>query len=68
MIVFQSQIAKNLQTVIERVIPLLPPEHQQQVAVAVEQAKQVTMNQLNTLMVVSGPKSSPKRPSPPNQS
>jgi hypothetical protein len=46
----QTEIAKRLNAICAQVIPFLSQEHQQQVAAAVERAKQVTMNELNAII------------------
>lgn len=46
----QSEIAKRLSTICAQIIPFLSQEHQQQVATAVERAKQVTMTELNQII------------------
>jgi len=46
----QTEIAKRLNAIIAQVIPFLSQEHQQQVAAAVERAKQVTMTELNAII------------------
>uniref|UniRef100_A0A8B9F733 TLE family member 1, transcriptional corepressor n=1 Tax=Amazona collaria TaxID=241587 RepID=A0A8B9F733_9PSIT len=50
----QTEIAKRLNTICAQVIPFLSQEHQQQVAQAVERAKQVTMAELNAIIGVRG--------------
>ncbi|XP_062924861.1 transducin-like enhancer protein 1 isoform X1 [Mobula hypostoma] len=50
----QTEIAKRLNTICAQVIPFLSQEHQQQVAQAVERAKQVTMAELNGIIGVRG--------------
>ncbi|CAG5114671.1 unnamed protein product, partial [Candidula unifasciata] len=50
----QTEIAKRLNAICAQVIPFLSQEHQQQVAAAVERAKQVTMQELNAIIGVSG--------------
>lgn len=45
---FQTEIVKRMSAIIGQVLPFLSQEHQQQVATAVERAKQVTMADLNT--------------------
>ncbi|KAK6631469.1 hypothetical protein RUM44_005996 [Polyplax serrata] len=45
-----TEIAKRLNAIIAQVLPFLPQEHQQQVATAVERAKQVTMTELNAII------------------
>lgn len=50
---FQTEIAKRLNAIIAQVLPFLAQEHQQQVATAVERAKQVTMTELNAIIGVS---------------
>ncbi|XP_050313205.1 protein groucho isoform X4 [Anthonomus grandis grandis] len=49
----QTEIAKRLNAIIAQVMPFLAQEHQQQVASAVERAKQVTMTELNAIIGVS---------------
>jgi transketolase len=49
---FQTEIAKRLNAICAQVIPFLSQEHQQQVAAAVERAKQVTMTELNAIIGV----------------
>lgn len=51
--VFQTEIAKRLNAIIAQILPFLSQEHQQQVATAVERAKQVTMTELNAIIGVS---------------
>ncbi|XP_065889415.1 transducin-like enhancer protein 1 isoform X2 [Dysidea avara] len=46
----QIEIARRLNEICAQVIPFLSSEHQQQVAAAVERAKQVTMSELNAIM------------------
>ncbi|KAF6210653.1 hypothetical protein GE061_013760 [Apolygus lucorum] len=46
----QTEIAKRLNTIIAQLLPFLAQEHQQQVASAVERAKQVTMTELNAII------------------
>ncbi|XP_066944748.1 transducin-like enhancer protein 3 isoform X3 [Macrobrachium rosenbergii] len=46
----QTEIAKRLSAIIAQVLPFLSQEHQQQVATAVERAKQVTMTELNAII------------------
>ncbi|XP_029044338.1 protein groucho isoform X3 [Osmia bicornis bicornis] len=46
----QTEIAKRLNAIIVQVLPYLTQEHQQQVANAVERAKQVTMTELNAII------------------
>ncbi|KAL0870712.1 hypothetical protein ABMA27_005652 [Loxostege sticticalis] len=48
----QTEIAKRLSAIIGQVLPFLAQEHQQQVASAVERAKQVTMSELNAIIGV----------------
>ena len=50
---FQSEIVKRLSAIVAQVLPFLSQEHQQQVATAVERAKQVTMSELNSVIGVS---------------
>lgn len=49
----QTEIAKRLNAIIAQILPFLSQEHQQQVASAVERAKQVTMTELNAIIGVS---------------
>ena len=44
----QTEIVKRMSAIIGQVLPFLSQEHQQQVATAVERAKQVTMSDLNS--------------------
>ncbi|XP_025193208.1 transducin-like enhancer protein 4 isoform X2 [Melanaphis sacchari] len=46
----QTEIAKRLNAIIAQIMPFLSQEHQQQVATAVERAKQVTMTELNAII------------------
>ncbi|XP_052742340.1 protein groucho [Bicyclus anynana] len=46
----QTEIAKRLSGIIGQVLPFLAQEHQQQVATAVDRAKQVTMSELNAII------------------
>uniref|UniRef100_A0A6P7F4C6 Transducin-like enhancer protein 4 n=1 Tax=Diabrotica virgifera virgifera TaxID=50390 RepID=A0A6P7F4C6_DIAVI len=46
----QTEIAKRLNAIIAQILPFLSQEHQQQVATAVERAKQVTMTELNQII------------------
>lgn len=50
--ILQTEIAKRLSAIIGQVLPFLAQEHQQQVASAVERAKQVTMTELNAIIGV----------------
>uniref|UniRef100_I3KED6 TLE family member 3, transcriptional corepressor a n=1 Tax=Oreochromis niloticus TaxID=8128 RepID=I3KED6_ORENI len=52
--VFQTEIAKRLNAILAQIMPFLSQEHQQQVAQAVERAKQVTMTELNAIIGVRG--------------
>lgn len=52
-ILLQTEIAKRLNAIIAQILPFLSQEHQQQVATAVERAKQVTMTELNAIIGVS---------------
>ncbi|KAL1394333.1 hypothetical protein pipiens_012027 [Culex pipiens pipiens] len=45
-----TEIAKRLNALIGQLLPFLATEHQQQVAQAVERAKQVTMPELNAII------------------
>ena len=49
----QTEIGKRLDAIIRQVLPFLSGEHQQQVAMAVERAKQITMAELNAVMQVN---------------
>lgn len=46
----QTEIAKRLNAICAQIIPFLSQEHQQQVAAAVDRAKQVTMQELNVII------------------
>ncbi|VDD76528.1 unnamed protein product, partial [Mesocestoides corti] len=46
----QMEIAKRLNAILTQVIPFLAQEHQSQVASAIERAKQVTMQELNSVL------------------
>ncbi|CAG0912576.1 unnamed protein product [Notodromas monacha] len=46
----QTEIAKRLSAILVQIMPFLSPEHQQQVAAAVDRAKQVTMTELNAII------------------
>lgn len=48
----QTEIAKRLGALISQLMPFLATEHQQQVAQAVERAKQVTVPELNAIIGV----------------
>uniref|UniRef100_A0A673L0R1 Transducin-like enhancer protein 3 n=1 Tax=Sinocyclocheilus rhinocerous TaxID=307959 RepID=A0A673L0R1_9TELE len=50
----QTEIAKRLNAILAQIMPFLSQEHQQQVAQAVERAKQVTMTELNAIIGVRG--------------
>jgi len=60
----QTEICKRLDAIIRQVLPFLSGEHQQQVAVAVERAKQITMAELNAVMqqAAGGPGGMPGAP------
>ena len=45
------EIAKRLNAICAQVIPFLSQEHQQQVAAAVERAKQVTTSELHAIIM-----------------
>ncbi|ODM96780.1 Protein groucho-2 [Orchesella cincta] len=47
---FLTEVAKRLNAIIAQILPFLSQEHQQQVATAVERAKQVTMTELNAII------------------
>lgn len=49
----QSEIGKRLNTIIAQILPFLSQEHQQQVATAVDRAKQLSISELTTLAGVS---------------
>uniref|UniRef100_A0A665U9M5 Groucho/TLE N-terminal Q-rich domain-containing protein n=1 Tax=Echeneis naucrates TaxID=173247 RepID=A0A665U9M5_ECHNA len=53
-ILLQTEIAKRLNAILAQIMPFLSQEHQQQVAQAVERAKQVTMTELNAIIGVRG--------------
>ncbi|XP_026829496.1 protein groucho isoform X1 [Ooceraea biroi] len=46
----QTEISKRLNSIIHQIMPYLSQDHQQQVASAVERAKQITMSELNTII------------------
>merc|ERR1719350_511465 len=46
----QTEIVKRLSAIVGQVLPFLSQEHQQQVATAMERAKQVTMAELNSVI------------------
>ncbi|KOC69546.1 Transducin-like enhancer protein 4, partial [Habropoda laboriosa] len=46
----QAEISKRLNAIIAQILPFLSQEHQQQVATAVDRAKQVTMTELNSII------------------
>ncbi|XP_026666512.1 transducin-like enhancer protein 4 isoform X4 [Ceratina calcarata] len=46
----QAEISKRLNAIIGQILPFLSQEHQQQVATAVDRAKQVTMTELNSII------------------
>ncbi|XP_018050498.1 PREDICTED: protein groucho-1-like isoform X1 [Atta colombica] len=46
----QTEISKRLSNIITQIMPFLSQEHQQQVAGALDRAKQITMTELNTIM------------------
>ena len=46
----QTEIAKRLSAICAQLVPFLTQEHQQQVAAAIERAKQVTMSDLNSII------------------
>uniref|UniRef100_A0A671NGM8 Protein groucho-2 n=1 Tax=Sinocyclocheilus anshuiensis TaxID=1608454 RepID=A0A671NGM8_9TELE len=70
-----TEIAKRLNAILAQIMPFLSQEHQQQVAQAVERAKQVTMTELNAIIgqqqlqaqhlshAVHGPMALPPHPS-----
>ena len=53
-LLFQTEIVKRMSAIIGQVLPFLSQEHQQQVATAVERAKQVTMSDLNSVVGGAG--------------
>nr|KAF7439628.1 hypothetical protein H0235_002019 [Vespula pensylvanica] len=59
----RTEIAKRLNAIIAQILPFLSQEHQQQVATAVDRAKQVTMTELNAIIGVIPPL--PPSPPPP---
>ncbi|XP_021968333.1 protein groucho isoform X2 [Folsomia candida] len=46
----QTEISKRLNAIIAQILPFLSQEHQNQVATAVDRAKQVTMTELNAII------------------
>ncbi|UXI16104.1 collagen type iv alpha-3-binding protein [Sarcoptes scabiei] len=46
----QTEIAKRLNAIIAQILPYLQQDHQQQVATAVERAKQLSMTELNAII------------------
>ncbi|CAH8541959.1 unnamed protein product [Heterobilharzia americana] len=46
----QMEIAKRLSAILTQVLPFLSQEHQSQVLSAIERAKQVTMQELNSVL------------------
>ncbi|XP_075875827.1 transducin-like enhancer protein 3-B isoform X2 [Nelusetta ayraudi] len=65
----QTEIAKRLNAILAQIMPFLSQEHQQQVAQAVERAKQVTMTELNAIIGVRGLPNLPltqQQPPPPH--
>lgn len=50
---FQTEIAKRLNAIIAQILPFLSQDHHQQIASAVDRAKQVTMTELNAIIGVS---------------
>uniref|UniRef100_A0A1L8DX46 Putative transducin-like enhancer of split protein n=1 Tax=Nyssomyia neivai TaxID=330878 RepID=A0A1L8DX46_9DIPT len=46
----QTEISKRLNAIIAQIVPFLSQEHQQQVATAVDRAKQITMTELNAVI------------------
>uniref|UniRef100_A0A8C6LI41 TLE family member 3, transcriptional corepressor n=1 Tax=Nothobranchius furzeri TaxID=105023 RepID=A0A8C6LI41_NOTFU len=53
-VMVSTEIAKRLNAILAQIMPFLSQEHQQQVAQAVERAKQVTMTELNAIIGVRG--------------
>ncbi|XP_035508076.1 transducin-like enhancer protein 3-B isoform X2 [Morone saxatilis] len=64
----QTEIAKRLNAILAQIMPFLSQEHQQQVAQAVERAKQVTMTELNAIIGVRGLPNLPLTQQPPPHS
>ncbi|XP_033971873.1 transducin-like enhancer protein 3-B isoform X7 [Trematomus bernacchii] len=62
----QTEIAKRLNAILAQIMPFLSQEHQQQVAQAVERAKQVTMTELNAIIGVRGLPNLPLTQQPPH--
>lgn len=52
-VLFQTEISKRLNAIIVQILPFLSQEHQQQVASAVDRAKQITMSELQSMTGVS---------------
>jgi len=50
----QTEICKRLDAIIRQVLPFLNGEHQQQVAVAIERAKQINITELQALIQAGG--------------
>merc|ERR1719210_1736305 len=55
----QTEIVKRMSAIIGQVLPFLSQEHQQQVATAVERAKQVTMADLSSAIGAGGAPGAP---------
>jgi len=55
----QTEIVKRMSAIIGQVLPFLSQEHQQQVATAMERAKQVTMSDLNSVVAAGGAPGAP---------
>lgn len=49
----QTEITKRMNAIIGQIMPFLSQEHQQQVATAVDRAKQITVQELNAVIGVS---------------
>ncbi|KAH0539749.1 hypothetical protein KQX54_007828 [Cotesia glomerata] len=62
--VYGTEIAKRLNAIIGQILPFLSQEHHQQVASAVDRAKQVTMTELNSIIGRSKTSSSLSVPEP----
>jgi len=58
----QTEIVKRMSAIIGQVLPFLSQEHQQQVATAVERAKQVTMSDLNAVIGAAAAGAGGQRP------
>lgn len=49
----QTEITKRMNAIIGQILPFLSQDHQQQVATAVERAKQITVTELNAVIGVN---------------